>query len=121
MYYVRQALINLAALWPKTNSPVPALLAGIPLSNYMLDGETYDPIYKADVDTDDLEAWSSVHESDTETPAYSFNDHLGYGEDDLSNLAWIKQEFIVADSILPWTPLACSPSPSAIPMQPSPL
>uniref|UniRef100_A0A0W0F656 Uncharacterized protein n=1 Tax=Moniliophthora roreri TaxID=221103 RepID=A0A0W0F656_MONRR len=119
-YYVQQALIDLAALWPKTNSPVPALLAGVLLSDYMLDGETYNPTYKSDIDTDNLEAWSSAYESDAETKPYLFNNHLGYSEDDLSDLARIKQE-PVANSILLHTPLACSPSPNATPAKPSPL
>uniref|UniRef100_A0A0W0GAT3 Uncharacterized protein n=1 Tax=Moniliophthora roreri TaxID=221103 RepID=A0A0W0GAT3_MONRR len=119
-HYVWQALMDLATLWPRTNSPVPVLLASVPSSDYLLDGETYNLTYEADIDTDNLEAWSSMHESDTETKLYSFNDHLGYGEDDLSDLAWIKQEQ-VADPILPWTPLACSTSPDAAPAPPSPL
>uniref|UniRef100_A0A0W0FI73 Uncharacterized protein n=1 Tax=Moniliophthora roreri TaxID=221103 RepID=A0A0W0FI73_MONRR len=103
-----QALMDLATLWPRTNSPVLTLLAGILSSNYMLDGETYNPTYEADIDTDDLEAWSSMHESDAETKLYSFNNHL------------IKQE-PVADPILLWTPSAGSISPDATPAPPSPL
>ncbi|ESK81260.1 hypothetical protein Moror_8487 [Moniliophthora roreri MCA 2997] len=119
-HYVQQALMDLATLWPRSNSSVSVLLAGIPLSDYMLDGETYNPTYEADIDTDDLEAWSSAHESDTETKLYSFNNHLGYSEDDLSDLAQIKQE-PVADPILLQTPSACSISPDATPAPPSPL
>ncbi|ESK89243.1 hypothetical protein Moror_5128 [Moniliophthora roreri MCA 2997] len=54
--YHTHALIDLAALWPKSNSPTPALLTGIPLSDYMLDGETYNLIYEADIDTDQSES-----------------------------------------------------------------
>ncbi|ESK81059.1 hypothetical protein Moror_3530 [Moniliophthora roreri MCA 2997] len=86
----------------------------------MLDGETYNPTYKVNIDTDNLEAWSSTHKSDVETKLYLFNNHLGYGKDDLSNLARIKQEQ-VADPILPQTPSARLISPDAAPALPSPL
>ncbi|ESK80836.1 hypothetical protein Moror_4304 [Moniliophthora roreri MCA 2997] len=119
-HYMRQALMDLATLWPRTNSSVPALLAGIPLSDYMLDRETYNLTYEVDIDTDNLEAWSSAHKSDTETKLYSFNNHLGYSEDNLSNLARIKQE-PVANPILPQTPSAHLISPDAAPAPPSPL
>ncbi|ESK84047.1 hypothetical protein Moror_11486 [Moniliophthora roreri MCA 2997] len=87
----------------------------------MLDGETYNLTYKADINTDQSESWLSVHESDEETEHYLFNDHLNYGINNLANLAQIKQEFAAADSTLLQTPSACMPSPSATPMQPSPL
>ncbi|ESK82265.1 hypothetical protein Moror_15487 [Moniliophthora roreri MCA 2997] len=82
------------------------LLPSVSSSDYMLDRETYNPAFEANIDTDDLEAWSSMHKSDTETKLYLFNDYLGYSENDLSDLAQIKQEFIVANSLLLWTPPA---------------
>ncbi|ESK83048.1 hypothetical protein Moror_11726 [Moniliophthora roreri MCA 2997] len=71
----------------------------------MLDEETYNLIYKADINTDQSELWSSAHKSNEETEHYSFNNHLSYSIDDLADL----------------TPSAGPPSPSAAPVQPSPL
>ncbi|EEB91709.1 hypothetical protein MPER_09894, partial [Moniliophthora perniciosa FA553] len=106
-HYVIAALKDLALLWPSKNSTAPALLDLAEVEDYILDGSTFDPRFEAEIDTDDSAAWSSAHESDKETAAYSINDSMGY-ETRGPDLVAIKQEPPSAAETTPFV----TPTPS---------